>query len=556
MSQLAPGREPALPALGAGSRIAGASYAAAAVAIGAAVALRIVLLFRHHIDSDETQHLHVVWGWAHGLVPYRDFFDNHMPLFHVLAVPLLWLGGERPETLLLARLAMLPLFAAMLLLAYRIGSALYPRRIVIAGLVLGSFAPAFFLCSIEFRADDLWAAAWLLSVATLVRGSLTPRRAAWAGLALGVAGAVSAKTSLLAVSLAAAAVGTLVATREERVPLRHVAKCGAAFAAAAAVPVAAVAAYFFSRGAWESFLYCTVAHNVVAHEHPHRVLFAPISLLLVVRGARHILRDAATPAVRRRRVFLFLTASLYGATLISFWPIIEREHWLPFYPIAAIAAAPFLMPRDKSALPWLALAILTFDVIWIMRAGTPWADHTARAMTTIRQATALTAPGERVIDLKGEIVFRRRALYYVLEKLTKKAISRGRLRDTIAEDVVRTGTMVAVPDSPSFPVQGREFLRRNFVRVGCVRVAGMIVTPGQPFRVEVPGQYAAVAEHGELRGTLDGISYAAPRFLTPGLHTLDASPSSGRVAVIWERAAAHGFSPFGASCVDDGFAHR
>ena len=32
-------------------------------------------------DSDEPQHLHVVWAWANGLLPYRDVFDNHAPLF-------------------------------------------------------------------------------------------------------------------------------------------------------------------------------------------------------------------------------------------------------------------------------------------------------------------------------------------------------------------------------------------------------------------------------------------------------------------------------------------
>src|SRR6059058_1558578 len=97
----------------------------------AIVALRIAILFRYRIDSDETQHLHVVWGWTHGLVQYRDFFDNHMPLFHILMTPLLRLTGERPEALLFGRLAMLPLFAAIALLAYRIGRSCYPPRVAV-----------------------------------------------------------------------------------------------------------------------------------------------------------------------------------------------------------------------------------------------------------------------------------------------------------------------------------------------------------------------------------------------------------------------------------------
>src|SRR5438105_15666549 len=46
--------------------------------------LRILYAFYYHVDSDETQHLHVVWAWANGLVQYRDVFDNHPPLFQML----------------------------------------------------------------------------------------------------------------------------------------------------------------------------------------------------------------------------------------------------------------------------------------------------------------------------------------------------------------------------------------------------------------------------------------------------------------------------------------
>jgi hypothetical protein len=153
-----------------------------------------------------------------------------------------------------------------------------------------------------------------------------------------------------------------------------------------------------------------------------------------------------------------------------------------------------------------------------------------------REAT----PNESVIDLKGEIVFRRRAFYYVLERLTKKAISKGRLQDTIAADVLRTHTMVSIPDRPGIPRDGRAFLLRNFVRVGCVRVAGMMVTGGQ-FRIEIPGQYVLLSDRGDFQGTLDGSAYDGPRFLAAGMHTID---SSQRTAVIWQRAAALGFSPF------------
>ena len=123
MSQFSPlldgDRTAVLPAPRIARRFRDAATAAAIAGVAAVAVLRIALIFRYRIDSDEAQHLHVAWAWSHGLLQYRDLFDNHMPLFHILAVPLLRLAGENPETLLFVRLAMLPLFAAMTMLTKR-----------------------------------------------------------------------------------------------------------------------------------------------------------------------------------------------------------------------------------------------------------------------------------------------------------------------------------------------------------------------------------------------------------------------------------------------------
>src|SRR5437867_7169049 len=107
---------------------AGTAGMATVAGVVALAALRTAILFRYRIDSDETQHLHVVWAWRHGLLPYRDLFDNHMPLFHVLSLPLLLAAGERPEALIAGRLAMVPLFALIVVLMYRLAASCYEHR--------------------------------------------------------------------------------------------------------------------------------------------------------------------------------------------------------------------------------------------------------------------------------------------------------------------------------------------------------------------------------------------------------------------------------------------
>ena len=85
---------------------------AAALALAGVMALKIVYALVYRVDSDEPQHLHVVWGWAHGMVQYRDMFDNHSPLFQMACAPLLRMLGEHAWIMVPMRLAMLPLYVA------------------------------------------------------------------------------------------------------------------------------------------------------------------------------------------------------------------------------------------------------------------------------------------------------------------------------------------------------------------------------------------------------------------------------------------------------------
>src|SRR3954452_17268108 len=55
----------------------------------ASLAIRALFIAIKPLDSDEPQHQHVVWAWSRGLVEYRDVFDNHFPLLHLLFAPLL-----------------------------------------------------------------------------------------------------------------------------------------------------------------------------------------------------------------------------------------------------------------------------------------------------------------------------------------------------------------------------------------------------------------------------------------------------------------------------------
>ena len=71
--------------------------------IALAAVIRIGVIFNRVIDPDESQHLHGAWLVGQGQVPYRDFWEHHMPLFYYIAAPLTAWFADRPAVYLAGR---------------------------------------------------------------------------------------------------------------------------------------------------------------------------------------------------------------------------------------------------------------------------------------------------------------------------------------------------------------------------------------------------------------------------------------------------------------------
>jgi hypothetical protein len=534
------------------------------------VLLRVVEIHHFRVDSDEPQHLHVAWAWTQGLLQYRDVFDNHTPLFHLLFAPVVAWLGERADIVYQMRLAMLPFYALCVASAYAIGRALFAPRVAAWGALIGALYSRFFLCSIEFRTDDLWAALWLLALAVLVHGRLTHRRTFTVGLLLGAAVGVSMKTTLLLTALAAAAIATRVLMgRRTTLGWPALLTRGGALIAGLAVVPAAVTAYFASQGALGALYYGTIAHNALPGlglwRSPARTLILPLSVPLLIIGARWIVRFASNERVAARRVLVFLITSIFLVLIVSVWPLITREDFLPIDPLSAllltglVLALPWLVPwgtrvprllRRGPLVPLIAILIELFIIVQTE----PWHDETEWHRLLLTDVLRLTAPTDYVMDVKGETVYRNRPFYWGLEHITKERIARGLIPDHIAERLIATRTPVVTGDASAFPDHGRAFMLDNYVVVGEVRVLGHVLPAPEPvshehptrirFRIRVPSAYAIVAEHGAFDGWLDGTRYRGPRLLTDHTHELRVRPDTPRLAFVWAPAVEKGFSPF------------
>ena len=239
---------------------------AATLLLGALAVLHIIYAFVFRPDTDEPQHLHVVWGWTQGQLPYRDFFDNHSPFFSWLCAPLLSALGERADIVPWMRLAMLPIDAFCLLCLFRLGTRLFGRRAGLWAAIATGYWPMFFYTSSEFRPDALWAALWILALTVLLTGSPTPRRLFLFGLVIGLAFATSMKTTLLLMTLVLTGL-VVLAAGWHRVVFPPPAKLlgGAAVTVAGLVIVpGAFVAFFALHGAFRALAYCLIFHNTLS----------------------------------------------------------------------------------------------------------------------------------------------------------------------------------------------------------------------------------------------------------------------------------------------------
>ena len=533
--------------------------------LAAALVLRLGYIRFYRFDSDEPQHLHVIWGWAHGLVQYRDVFDNHAPLFHLLLAPLVRGLGDRPDLLLWMRLAMVPLFLLTLWVTYRIGRRLFSARVGWwAAIVTGLFVP-FFAGSVELRADDLWALLWVAVVDLWVTGPLSPLRAGLAGLLLGAAFAVSLKTTAL---VAAAALGYLAAwlasPRSRRpglgAPLPW-GSVGALAAGCAAVP-ALVVGWFWRLGALPDMYYGVIAHNLVGGMDgaglPWRPwAFAPTVVAITLWMKRRLRIRGEQDRRALPRAFVTLSAWIYVILILTLWPLVTQQDFLPVWPLLILPLAgrldrPAAVPGLRRRVPGLLAVLAAAELLWV-GAYPPWEDRTAHRRAAWQAVLDLTGPDELVMDRKGELVFRQRATYWVFERITRTRVDRGTIRPDIPADLVGQRVLVADNDLHGLPKRARTFIRRNYMPVGPLRVAGLeLPAPRGPagevrFRVEIPARYRVVTPGGEAGGWLDGAAYTGARYLDAGWHRFRPDRSAARWVVVWARAVDRGYGPFRAS---------
>jgi hypothetical protein len=521
-------------------------------------------LTRFRWDSDEPQHLHVVWAWANGLLPYRDVFDNHSPLFHWLCSPVFAWLGERPDIVTPMRWMMVPLFLISLWCVFVLGTSVFSPRVGLWAAVSTALLSKYALLTVEFRTDNLWTTLWLVTLVVLLTGRLTPRRLLVVGLLFGTAFSVSMKTTVLALAVLAAGTGTLVfASLTSRVQLSsqsYVPGVVAVLSGLAVVP-GLVVAFFASKGALKELYYCVIEHNLLPDTNsPLNTLerFLGTAWICVSVAAIAFVVAKREPDSTRglRKCFFLLTTGFFWPILYGLWTTIMRQTQMPGIPMSAVAASGlfvWLSSRLPNVFrnwtpPFLLLVIAgLIEPDWTVDACRLYGGQYDRDLAIIRDVETITTPDEYVMDAKGETIFRRRPFYYAFEGFTEERIKRGLLVSTVPRRLIETRTAVCVP-STRFSKATLTFIEHNYLTVGHVEIAGKMIAPSpdgpMEFDVVIPQRYTLVSREGLMSGNLDGRPFEGSRELAAGRHEFVPDRPAKQIAFLWARAWQKGYSPF------------
>jgi len=530
--------------------------------------LKVMTILHYRADSDETQHAHVVWGWLTGWLQYRDFFDNHMPLFQMACVPLFRLLGEHAYILIELRVAMVSLFFLCLWCVFKLTETLFSRPAAPWVALAAAAYPPFFYTSTEFRPDILWAAFWLMTLLAAVGGEFSVKRAFGVGLMLGLTFAVSLKTVVLVLALgtAAAFAMALAWRRGGRAgPVRTMARLAAIVGGTLIAPAAA-ALYFARQGAFWIMYYCVVLHNLVpglkrwGHFSLHLWYF-PLSLVVLAVYGWLIFRQTPDTRLAIKRTVILLTPWFFLSLLFSYMPDITREDDLPYTPLLPLSVLPLLTladsivqnPRWRRHFLTYGLPAICFVELLLVWNWNPLRTDRMKGTTRgIRDVLLLTHPDEYVMDAKGDYIFRPRPYYWVIETLTKARFRMGLIKDDLPEHLEKTGTQLCNLYAAHILPAASQFIMSNYLpfdpATSDLGAAGKeLKTPSgdgtYSFDVAIPATYAVVSESGTTAGVLDGAAYLGPVRLGAGHHLFHRTSGAGRAAILLDRAVAEGFHP-------------
>ncbi len=542
----------------------------------ALITFKLLYVYALPVNSDEPQHLHLSWGWANGLVQYKDMFDNHTPLFHLFMTPFLEFFGERADIINVMRFLMLPFWLGILLIIYNLVRKLDSLSSAVLSTLVLAFTPGFMLVSTEYRADIPWVFLWVLLVWYVCVYPMTRKRLVTAGLIGGIMAMTSMKGVLMVPTLCLAWIIPALANRSygrSRLNIEGL-KRFFLFGISCALPCFLIFLLMSILGAWDAMIYCLFQHSTVPLDEISEPLLP--SLLRLTLGVTGL--GAAFLAGREKgnrplaKSWFLATASLYYLVVHFLFPVVERQTQLSYYAIGIPAIMLSLnvykdMLLSSIKTKWSSVhfekvvffVCIALLVVCVTKAP-PWRFSSLKMQDLLTEVITLTEEDDLILDQKGESVYRRRSHYFVLETFTLERMMLELIPQTAWSELIEKEVPIVVNDNVKevfgqdygFFHWTRMFIKYNYHEVGYVSVAGKYLVSEEaddqgriPFKVEVPAEYVFISPKGIVTGYLNEELYEGETiYLESGDYTF--TPNDMRslpIIFIWERAYREGYLP-------------
>lgn len=447
---------------------------------------------QRHFTIDEWQYGHATWLVGRGDVPYRDFYEHHVPLSYVLHAPLLADEAPFPERALRLRSIV---FAWIASLSVLFGAAIFAATRSAPLAILTAFLPFSFgfglLSLVDYRADNFAAFLFLAALALVEVNRSRARRgpSLVAGVLLGLALWTTQKMVYVVGGTGLALAVLDLARRRAGASRPRVARPGALLLGLGATLGAGTVA-LAAAGVLGQAFEITVLH-AVAHEgaHPPMPLsrFAapflartPITTPLFAVAA---LLALATPHGRFWLVPLTVAAAS-GAAIRAQFPYNYVLACL-LLGIAALAGFAWVVQtiplrgRLEAARPllWL-LPLLVLPEQIGFTSGVSDNRHQLALLAAVER---FTDPDDVVIDGAGAALFRPHASYWWYHGGAHRRILPEVFSGRLLEDYRRSAAPLWIRDLRlrGLPQAVRDFFASHYVRVdGDLYALGFRLPPG------------------------------------------------------------------------------
>jgi hypothetical protein len=536
---------------------------AARVGLGAVLlglGLQAARLALHKSFSiDEFQYAHAAWLVAHGEVPYRDFFEVHLPLVYQALAPVVWLLGDSPLNILALRVGMLVPLASTCAAAASLNRR-YGLLAVFLAPALLLITPPFVTLATEIRPDPFAFALFVGALALLASRPVSRARAFGAG-ALLVAAVWGSQKVLFHGGIIGLVLGMDLVTRRGRTPALIPAP--RAFLAGAGAVLALIAAYLTATRSWAAWWqWCFVWASEHQRHYPGfswRAYFDPVwkghpwLFTLAAIGLVATVRNWWSAGRLRWSDPELLLVLALPATFGSY--ALQRAPFpyslLPFLGVvvlfAARGAAAVLGSLESPV--WKvagggALVVLLGVQLWRLEEHLA-ASRNERQREVLARIATLTAPSDAVYDNSGGYVSRPHAyFYFYTDAYLRSAIAETLVRE-VPKALLASGCVLRVDDlrTEGLPPALRRFLDEHYQPLD-----GDLFLWGQRYEVPSSGvletRFLAVREDRYFiepasaleQGTLlvDGQRITEPIFtLSPGEHAVHYEGAARGLSLLW-----------------------